>query len=351
MDNRQHDVFKLEQYVEQQLKQGNRHSAIKGLLALISHYARKQNFAKAETLRERIISIDPTALSEAVRAQEFIDSAKVKPASQDHLATWAELYERLTSEEAEALQTELQEISFRPGATIFAQGQKSSNLYFIDAGQAKHVFSQGNREIHIKKVIAGNVANEDSFFDAGLCTSTLVAIDRVKVHFLPAITLLTWEGHLPALEAKLRDFCAREEKIHDLLAKNYQDRRVQRRISLPGRILLKVVDAGGEVVGKTIRGDIGDVSVGGLSFFVQTPTREQALMLLGHELHLRFNMPPVMREIEQFGQVLGVRRHVAGYALKERYSVHVKFREKLPEKAIGEAERFIKMLKIAESNR
>lgn len=344
------DLVRLEEVVESYLKQGNVKKAIQGLLFLITEYA-QQDLQKAEVLREKIVAIDPAALAEVIRAQEIIDSARSKPTSKGHLVTWSKMYAKLTEEETAALQNEMQEVVFQPGQTIFTQGQKNQNLYFIDAGQAKHLYTKENREIFINRITAGNVANVDSFFDAGLCTCTLVAIDQVKVHFLPAITLLSWEGYLPTIEPQLRDICAQEEKISNLLQKSAQDRRIQRRIQLPGRILLKVVDAKGEVVGKTIRGDISDVSIGGVSFYVHTTNREQAQMLLGHNLYLRFNMPPVMTEVKQVGKVLGVKHQAAGSDSKEKYSVHVKFSKVLPESSIAEAERFLKMLKIAEKNR
>ncbi|MFO7606826.1 MAG: cyclic nucleotide-binding domain-containing protein [Desulfurivibrionaceae bacterium] len=345
------DLIKYEKTIEHYLRQGDHQKAVKGLLALIKLYAQNKDFAKAEELRERITEVNPSALSEVILAQQLIDSARSKPVAESHRKVWAELYDILTNEESRAMQNELREATFEPGQTIFAQGQKNSNLYFIDAGQAKHLYNQEHREIFISKISAGSVANETSFFDAALSTTSLVAINQVTVHFLPAITLLSWEGYLPALESKLRDFCGRDVKIPELLKKNSLDRRIQRRISLPGRILLKAIDAEGTLVGNTIRGDLADVSLGGVSVFIQTPTREQALMLLGHNLHLRFNMPPDMNEIAQIGTVLGVRRHAAAFETKERYSVHLRFSEILPEKAIVEAERFIKMLKINEQNR
>jgi CRP-like cAMP-binding protein len=345
------DLARYEKTIDHYHRQGDSKRAIKGLLALIKLYAQKNDFAKTAELREKITTIDPSALSEAIVAQGIIDSARTGPVAESHRKVWAELYARLTDEESQTLQNELREASFEPGQTIFTQGQKNSNLYFIDAGQAKHLYTQDNREIFISKIAAGNIANESSFFDAALSTTSLVAINQVTVHFLPAVTLLSWEGYLPALEPKLRDFCNRDVKISELLKKNSLDRRVQRRIPLPGRILLKIVDAGGTVVGKTIRGEIADVSVGGVSFYVHTPTREQALMLLGHNLHLRFNMPPNMVEVEQIGKVLGVKQHSAPFETRERYSVHVRFSEILPEKSIVEAERFIKMIKINERNR
>ena len=344
------DLEKRKESVEQYIREGNGDKAIKAMLALIALYAQKHDFSKAEAMREKIISIDPAALSEVLLAQDIIDTARSKPVSRNHREVWEELYDRLTTEETTALQNEMEGLLFKPGQPIFAQGCKNSNLYFIDSGHAKHIFSQDNREIFINKITSGNFANEDSFFDAGLCTSTLVAVDQVKVHSLNAMTLLSWEGYLPALEPKLRDFCAGGEKIHDLLKKSSQDRRIQRRLPLPGRILLKIVDAMGKVIGRTIRGDISDVSWGGVSFYVRTTTREQAHTLLGHNLHLRFNIPPAA-EVNQIGTVLGVRHHKRGFETKERYSVHVKFRKMLAKQSVLEAERFINMIKINERNR
>jgi hypothetical protein len=57
-----------------------------------------------------------------------------------------------------------------------------------------------------------------------------------------------------------------------------------------------------------------------------------------------------MSEIEQIGQVLAVKRHLVGAGKTEKYSVHVRFSEMLSNQSIIDAERFIKMLKIAESH-
>ena len=60
---------------------------------------------------------------------------------------------------------------------------------------------------------------------------------------------------------------------------------------------------------KTMQGKIGDVSLGGVSFFIHATDREQAQMLLGNKLFLRFNMPPNMAVFERIGLALGVRHH------------------------------------------
>ena len=338
------DLKNHEELVERYVREGNNEEAIHTLLFLITKYAQQRDFDAAETLRERIISIDPMALSEAIQAQEIIDSTRMKPTDSGHMEVWAELYERLTVDEANTLYNDMDEEMFRPGQVLFEQGAKNSNLYFIDSGVAKYLYKEGHREMFIKKITAGNVAGMETFFDAGHCTSSLVALDQVKVRYLSSEALKNWARSLPALETKLSEYCDKEEKVHELLNKNAQDRRKQRRVSLPGRILIKITNKEGKPVGKTLRGDMGDVSAGGISFYIQAHSREQAQMLLGHDLYLRFNMPPNMQEVERIAMVLAVRHQKASFDDKEQYSLHMKFNKTLAEKSIIEAAKFIRML-------
>jgi CRP-like cAMP-binding protein len=342
------EISNQELLVEKYIQDGNNEEAIKNLLFLITKHAQQRDFETAEAMREKIISIDPMALSEAIQAQEIIDSIKMKPADSSHMEIWSELYERLTVDEANALYNEMDEVTYNAGQTIFEQGGENSNLYFIDSGVAKYLFTEGKREMFIKKINPGTIAGTDTFFEVGKTTCSLVAIDRVKVRCLPSETLLRWEGTLPALEPKLRDFCSREEQVYELLKKNSMDRRKQLRVLLPGRILIKLVNNDGKPVGKTLRGDTGDVSVGGISFYIQVNNRKQAKMLLGHDLFLRFNMPPNMKQVERIGMVLGVRQQQSGDTYegqkRDRYSIHIKFGEMLAETSIREAAKYLKML-------
>ncbi len=337
------EISKHEELVERYRREGNISEAISSLLFLITKYAQKRDFITAENLREKIISLDPMALSEAIRAQEIIDSARLRPENKGHMEIWSSLYDQLSVDEANTLFNALEEVTFRPGQVIFAQGSQNSNLYFINSGQAKHLYTQGDREMFIKRVLPGNLAGEDTFFNASLCTSTLVAIDRVKAHFLPSEFLGHWRSTCPGLEAKLQAYCAKEPKVNELLKRNSMDRRAQRRVVFPGRILIKVVNAAGLPVGKTMQGKIGDVSLGGVSFFIKAVDREQAQMLLGNKLHMRFNMPPNMKEFERIGLALGVRHHSGARDALERFSVHIKFDQTLGEKDISETERYLKL--------
>ena len=337
------EISKHEELVERYRREGKTKEAISSLLFLITKYAQKNDYAAAESLREKIISMDPMALSEAIRAQEIIDSSRLKPQEQGHMEVWSELYDQLSVSEANTLFDSMKEAVFRPGQVIFEQGSRNQNLYFIDAGQAKHLCTTGEREIFIKRVAPGNLAGQEAFFDATLCTTTLMSIDKVTAHFLSTEVLKSWRASAPELEARLRAFCDREEKIQDLLKRNSLDRRSQRRVVFPGRILIKVVNAEGTPVGKTMQGKIGDVSTGGVSFFIKAVDREHAQMLLGNKLYLRFNMPPNMAEFERIGMALGVRHRTQVENEIEQFSVHIKFDQNLNEKDISETERYLRL--------
>jgi len=124
------------------------------------------------------------------------------------------------------------------------------------------------------------------------------------------------------------------------------DRRNQRRVRLPGRLLIKLVNEDGVPVGKTLRGNMGDVSVGGVSFHINVKDRTHAQMLLGRRLHVKFSMPPTMSYMERLGVVLGVRLHSSGADNKDNYSVHIKFEKMLGHREIIEAEKFQKVMDI-----
>ncbi len=340
------DISKHEELVEKHVSQGNTDDAIKSLLFLITKHAQGQDFDTAEALREKIITIDPMALTDAIKAHEIIERAKSSPSDQGHMEIWSKLYDTLTIDEANTLFNDLKEIDYQPGQMIFEQGGTNSNLYFCNSGHAKHLFDQDRKEIFIKKLSAGGIAGEDTFFDASHCTTSLVAIDKVKMQYLDRETLVLWQTSSPDLGAKVKAYCDKEDKVYDLLKRNAMDRRNQRRVELPGRVLIKLVNEEGMPIGKTLRGNMGDVSVGGVSFHIGVKDRAHAQLLLGRRLHVKFSMPPTMAYVERLGLALGVRFQGHGEGDKDDYSVHIKFEKMLGDREVIEAEKFQKVMRI-----
>ena len=88
-------------------------------------------------------------------------------------------------------------------------------------------------------------------------------------------------------------------------------------------------------MGKAFKGELSDISVGGLSFFIKTSKEETARLLLGRSLNLKFTLATGVSQlkIDQNGTVIGVRYHL----LKD-YSLHIKFDRMLSEKIVQEME-------------
>lgn len=321
------DFSKHKELVNQYVQQNNIPAAIKSLLFLIGRYAEKKNFAQAESLREKIIELDSMALSEIIKANEIIEDAKRKPIDEDHQDTWADLYSSLTPDEANTLFVDLQDDYFSPGEIIFSQGEIKTRLFLINQGQAKHLYVQGNREYFIKKVGPGAIAGANTFFDASVCTTSLVTLTGVKVSYLDREILKQWRQTRPDLEKKLRKYSNTHGQIHHLLKRNAQDRRSQKRIPLSGRILVRLVNDNDEPVGKTLGGSLADISVGGLSFVIKAREKDSAQLLLGRKLNVQFLLPPYMQEVDKNGLAIGVTYNTTSYEEKRDYSVHIKLDE------------------------
>lgn len=281
---------------------------------------------------------DETDIFDFLEEQSF---GKKKP-----VGLWAEFYDRLTGYEARALDEVLETASFRPGQAIFKQGSLNRNLYFFESGSAKHIFNQYGREVFIKKILAGNIAGEENFFHAGYCTTTLIVIAPARVLFLSIDRLKEETDVYDSLMEKLRVFCAREEKVRDLLHKNAQDRRVYQRVSMEGSILIKAADDSSLSIVKSLRGEILDVSSGGMAVVIKLEGVEQAHALLGNNFKMRFNLPPSMNAIERIGKILGFscRDDLPLTECQKNYTLNIRFAEPVPEESIMEYARYVKRL-------
>ncbi len=329
------DLSKQEELVHQYVEENNNEAAIKLLFDLTVNYARKKNFAKAEALRERIYEIDALALNEIIKSGDIIEEEKSESIDQDHKNIWAELYDTMSSEEAYALYSAMKEGTHDPDQPIFEQSDRNSNLYFINQGNLKIVYSQEGKEILLGKLGAGDIAGEDTFFsNTAFCTISLITQSKVKFNFLEKAILLKWKDEFPSLESRLYNYCIKTgmvRDLHDLLKKKNLDRRMQKRVNISERAVIQFLNASGNPDGKAFKGNLLDISVGGVSFFLRISKKETAHLLLDRKLNIRLTFPTdkTQQKIDQNGTVVGVRERILG-----KHSVHVKFDKMLSEKLI-----------------
>lgn len=316
------ELSKLEKTVELYAGQGKTQQAVKLLFELIVSYAKAKNFPKAEALREKLYEVDSMALTEIIKTGEIIEEEKSIAMDKNHLEIWGDLYKTLNKEESNALYFALKHEEYGPDEVIFHQGERNDRLYFINYGQLKLVHSQAGRETLLRMVNHGMIAGEDTFFSITFCTSSLITISKVKLSYLAKEDFQKWHDSLTSLYTRLEDHCVTLRKSYENAAKKTVNRRAHKRINISGPVMFQVTSGSGGTIGKAFKGELSDISVGGLSFFITTSNQKNALMLLGRKLNVRyrFAIGGSHIDMDQTGTIIGVINH-----LFSDYSVHLRF--------------------------
>ena len=308
-----------EEQIFQLANTGNTEVAKKQLYDLVISCAQKKDFANAERLRERIYEIDPMALMEIIQSGEIIDQEKSESISKDDLEIWTKLRKTLSADEFNTIYYSMEESTFKPEETIVSQGTKNDELIFINMGSVRVSYMGGDKELFLKTLYAGELAGEN-FFNASVWTVSLTALQHTKILTLKREKLLDLEKRNPGIESKLRDFYSRNSDIHKMLQAKGMDRRVHTRHKLERRIQLQVVDARDRVL-SSFRGEMTDISLGGLSFIVRITKKENSRLLLGRTIKISIPVNALPDKLFR-GTVIGVQSYDL---IVSDYSVHVKF--------------------------
>ena len=315
------DLSKQERLVDKYVQEKNSEAAVQLLFDLIVRYARKRDFVKAESLRERLSEVDSMALSEIVRAGEIIQEAQNRAIDRRHLQIWADLYSRLTTEERNALYFSLKEETYGPDQFVFKQGQHNSKLYFVGEGNLSLIYHQAGSLVLLRAMKTGDIAGEDTCFSNTVCTTSLTTLTPSIMYALDRAALARIGKLAPALESKLCHYCEGLERIHDLLGKKGLDRRNQDRARLAGRGVLQLLDASGRALGQAFKARLSDISPGGLSVFYRISRKETAQLLLGRQMNVKLYDPVGRKKLlDGNGTVVAVRSQPF-----EAYSIHIKF--------------------------
>ncbi len=316
--NKEANIFRM-------AAQGKTEEAKQALFDLVVSCARNRDFATAERLRERIYEIDPMALTEIIRSGEIIEQEKTGAISRDQLQTWSKLLDMLTPEEFSAIYHELERRMYQPEEVIVHQGDRNDELFFIDHGSVKVSYTRGDREIFVTSLNAGEIAGEN-FFNPSFWTISLTALTPARISVLKQGSFARWHSEYPGLESKLRDFYDRCNNIQDLLQKKGLDRRRYERYQLSRKVQIQMIDAAGKPIGRGFRGELADISRGGLSFLVRISKKENTRLLLGRNMRVTI---PVAADPDQL-HVHGIAIGVAPFHLLESdFSVHIKFNKPL----------------------
>lgn len=304
---------------------GKVEEAKKELYGLIVNCAEKKDFANAERLRERIYEIDPMALREIIRSGEIIEQEKTGAVSRDRLETWSLLLKKLNRVEFSAIYHELQERSFTPEEIIVRQGDKNDELYFINQGSVKISYTRDEREIFVSTLNSGQIIGEN-FFDASFWTVTLTALTPVNLSVLRWDSFRRWQDEYPGLESKLQSFYRQCNMTDQLLEKKGLDRRGHERTRLSRKIQIQLTDQKNKPIGRGFRGELADISTGGLAFLIRISKKENARLLLGRTMRITVPIGGDPGHLQLYGLAIGIQPYEL---LESDFSVHIKFPELL----------------------
>lgn len=313
-------LSEMEQQANKLIEQGEIDSAVKQIYEVVVAYAMAKNFTKANTWRDKLVEINPLALSEIVDSGEIIETEKANAIDDDHKVIWEDFYKTITLEEANAFYLKLRERDFPSGKVIIQQGKLNNFLFFLDEGQLKTIFSQGGKDVFLNELQKGESAGQDTFFNITNCTTTVVTMSSVKLRILERSALTEIESQFPGFTRKLEEYCSRlDSKRTNILKNKALERRELQRHKLAGKTTLQVFDKNGNPEGPTYYGWLDDISVGGASFYVQCSNKDVGRTLLGKPttLTIRFEKGP---QLKFNGIILGAR-----FDLFNLYTIHLRF--------------------------
>jgi CRP-like cAMP-binding protein len=330
------NIDESEKLVEQHIAKGDSDAAVKLLYRMIVQCAEEKNFTKAEQFRERMLDVDPMALNEIISSAEIIEESKSQSLDPIHMQIWSSLYDTLNTEEKNELFYSMKDATLGINQPVFLQGKLNTNLYFINQGQLKVIYQDKSGDVLLNTLSPGQLAGQENFFTNTICTTSLITLGNVNIKYLEKDALLKWKKEFPNLEQKLSDFCAGFQNATALLQSKKMDRRTLKRVKISGKGLIKLLNRAGEPIGKSFKGDLADISVGGLSFEIRISKEETARLLLGRRINIAFNysksIPNIM--IDQNGIIVGIYPYPF-----EDYSIHVKFDKMLDKSVIDTIQR------------
>ncbi len=321
-----------EKLVDQHITDGDTNAAVKLLFKMIVQSAEEKNFPKAEQLRERMLEVDPMALDEIISSAEIIEEGKSQSLDPIHMQIWSKLYDMLDTEEINELFFSMQDSILEVNKTVFSQGKLDTNLYFINQGQLKMIYQDKAGDVLLYTLGPGQLAGQENFFSNTVCTTSLISLSNVNLKYISKESLLKWKKEVPTLEQKLFNFCAGFPSATALLKSKKMDRRALKRVKLSGKVQIQLLNRSGEPIGKSFKGELSDISVGGLSFEIRISKEETARLLLGRRISTAFNTSKSMpgQKIDRSGIIVGV------YPFPfEDYSIHVKFDKMLDQSVIN----------------
>ncbi len=314
-----------EEQIKTLLDKGDKEKATLFVIEHIEKCCKNKQFTNAYELRDRLIEINPMALTEIIHTAEIIEAAKQSSIDAQHSKTWNALVALLSPEEFSSLYHIMIPMSYPSEKIIVQQGSKARTLLFVNSGQVQiQALNQGEL-IPLQVKEAGEIIGAGTFFEASVWTINVKSLN-CELFLLPRAKLDTLKKHHPALESKLFSFCSAFQPTSKQLKKSRKNRRKFLRRDVSGRMVFSIIDTSGKEISSEAKGNLLDISPGGLAFSIHSSKKKNAMALFGRQLKITLNTGVGSSTIVRRGTVQAVRDiDLVG----NEYSLHIEFARQL----------------------
>lgn len=305
-----------------------REEARKLLFDLIVSCAQGGDVKNATRLRDWFYEVDPMALSDIIKVNEIIDESMSGLINEQFVQAWTGLKKVLSEEEFTSLYHCLEEHQVEEGKQIVKAGSKLDAIFFVTRGNVNVNCNCIDKNITVKVLESGTLIGENCF-EPSCWTVSLTSASPVTLSILRHKKLMELYDRFPGFEAKMAGYYEKFNDTRKLLKDQGLNRRRFERFSVDHKITFQTIDKDGKAGERSFRGELDNISGGGLSFFLRIVKRENRRMLFGRRLLVTVKQNE--KKLEFTGTVAAITIHDFQ---DHDYSVHVSFDKQVPEDSI-----------------
>lgn len=269
--------------IQELVKQEQRNEAKKILLDLIGSCVGGGDIKNATRLRDMLYEVDPMALSEIIKVNEIIDEAMSGSLDEKFELAWSTLREALTDEEFISLYHALDMHEVGADKPIVKAGSRFDALFFITEGNVNVNCLCAGKNVTITTLEPGSLIG-DNCFQPSVWTVSLVSLTPVKLSMIRRKELAELFDRFPGLENKLTLYYEQSDILPQLIQNLEQQRRDHERKRVGHKITFQVQGTDGKVAEHYFRGELDNISQGGLAFLMRLVNREKRRALFGRRL-------------------------------------------------------------------
>lgn len=310
------------------VEQNKRDEAGKILFQLIEACARKGDINNANRLRDMFYDVDPMALTSIIKANEIIEEAMNSSISDDFTKAWSGLKETLTDDEYMAFYHSLQKHELEKGKVIVKAGSRLDALFLVNKGNINVYCNCLGKNVEVKTLEPGSMIGENCFHPT-VWTCSLVTSTNAELYVLRQKQLSELIDKFPGFENKLINYYKQFDNIEALLKDKGHKRRKYERFLVDQKMVFHMMEKDGKPSDRAFRGQLDNISQGGLAFLMRIVKRENRWQLLGRSLLI---------SVDFEGGPLRFKGNVTAISMQDLqnhdYSIHVAFDESIAESVI-----------------